>query len=86
MLKVSRIDNGNSPTLKLEGKLIGPWVGELARLLIEFPNSSLLRLDLAAINFVDFAGAELLKDLINRGASVVTCSSFVAELLAMETR
>ena len=34
VLKITRVDDGASdsiPTLKLEGKLLGPWVDELRR-------------------------------------------------------
>lgn len=86
MLRVSRIENGASTTLKLEGKLVGPWVAELTRLLLDSPSPSPLRMDLAGVTFVDADGADLLRHLINRGATIDACSSFVAELLTTEAR
>ena len=86
MLRVSRINSGTSTTLKLEGKLLGPWVGELARLLGDNSVCSPIHLDLTAVSFVDGPGAQLLRDLISSGTTIVACSSFVAELLATEAR
>jgi len=85
MLRIARIDVDDSDliqTLKLEGKLLGPWVDELIRA-CEEPRTppSCLRLDLSAVTFIDSAGAKLLDDLIRQGARVVGCSGFIAEML-----
>ena len=71
MLKIARVDDGASDsiqTLKLEGKLLGPWVDELPRACQELrtPPSG-LRLNLAGVTFIDPARIELLGDLIRRG-------------------
>jgi ABC-type transporter Mla MlaB component len=72
-------------TLKLEGKLVGPWVTEFARSCTEPPCSpDCLRLDLSAVTFADKAGVALLGDLISRGATLSGCSGLVAELLRGE--
>ena len=74
-------------TLKLEGKLLGPWVDELGRTCNEYTaNCCGLRIDLQSVTFVDEAGVELLRDLIRRGIRVSACSSLVAELLHLEGR
>jgi ABC-type transporter Mla MlaB component len=73
--------------LRLEGKLLGPWVTELARLCNELPcTPDCLRLDLSAVTFVDDAGVALLRALIGRGATLAACSGLVAELLHVERR
>jgi hypothetical protein len=75
MLKIGRVDDsasGSIRTLKLEGKLLGPWVDELSRACEEShspPNC--LRLDLAAVTFTDSAGLKLPDDLDRRGATIV---------------
>ena len=74
-------------TIRLEGKLLGPWVMELARScdeLLRTPGS--LRLDLSAVTFVDGAGVALLRDLLGRGVTLAACSGLVAELLHLEGR
>ena len=69
-------------TLHLEGKLVGPWVTELARSCNELACSpDCLRLDLSAVTFVDGPGLALLRDLLGRGATLAACSGLVAELL-----
>jgi hypothetical protein len=85
VLRITRVDGGASdsiPTLKLEGKLRGPWVDELRRVCEELhtpPNG--LRLNLADVTFIDPTGIELLGDLIRLGAVISECTGFVDELL-----
>jgi ABC-type transporter Mla MlaB component len=83
MLKITRIGGADSnQTLKLEGKLLEPWVGEVVRVVAESNcQSSRIRLDLAAVRFVDSAGTQLLQELIRGGIKIAACSAFVAELL-----
>jgi hypothetical protein len=88
MLKIARVDGEMCPsdsisTLKLEGKLIGPWVDELSRACEELVTPpSVLHLNLAGVTFIDPAGINLLDDLIRRGATISECSGFVDELLS----
>ena len=86
MLRVNRSQSGTSIILTLEGKLVGPWVAELTRMLREPQSTSSIQLDLSAVSFVDTAGTQLLRDLIAGGTAIVACSNFVAELLAMEAQ
>jgi hypothetical protein len=74
--------SASNRTLKLEGKLVGPWVDELSRACEELripPHR--LRLDLADVTFVDPLGVKLLDDLVRQGATIVGCSGFIADLL-----
>jgi ABC-type transporter Mla MlaB component len=88
MLRITHINDHDSvSTLRLEGKLQGPWVAEFARSCDELPCSpNRLRLDLSAVTFVDGPGVALLSDLLGRGVTVSACSGLVAELLHRETR
>jgi ABC-type transporter Mla MlaB component len=83
MLRITHAQGRDSiSTLRLEGKLLGPWVAELARFCNELPCSpDCLRLDLSAVTFVDGPGLALLRDLLGRGATLAACSGLVAELL-----
>jgi anti-anti-sigma regulatory factor len=88
MLKITRIaDDRLGVLLKLEGKLLEPWVGELIQV-CEQPAAGMnrIRLDLSAVTFVDEAGVRLLRELLDRGVAVAAASGFVAELLRMEKR
>lgn len=89
MLRITRtLDHDDQPLLRLEGKLIGPWAGELARIcehaLTETPGRPGLRLDLSAVSFVDADGLTTLSELRRRGIVVTSASLLVAELLHAE--
>jgi hypothetical protein len=84
MLRITRLAGPEpAPTLKLEGKLVGPWVGALREACV--PGEG-LRLDLAAVTFADAAGVELLRELLARGVTLAACSGLVAGLLHEEAR
>jgi ABC-type transporter Mla MlaB component len=88
MLRITQINGLNSASnLKLEGKLVGPWVTELARSCGALPCPvAHVRLDLSAVTFVDGPGMALLRDLLGRGAKLAACSGLVTELLHAEKR
>jgi anti-anti-sigma regulatory factor len=88
MLRISQINGRHSiPTLKVEGKLRGPWIDELARACDEpLGSRGRLSLDLSAVTFVDTHGVELLRLLLERGVTLAACSGLVAELLHVERR
>jgi hypothetical protein len=82
MLRITRSDqNGTDPSVKLEGKLLKPWVDEVRRLFTASESTPLPRLELAGLTFVDAAGADLLRQLLRRGVQVKSCSAYVAEVL-----
>jgi hypothetical protein len=86
MLAISRSEGSNlTRTLKLEGNLLGPWIGEL-EMACGRPQvpPDCVRLDLSGLKFVDPEGARFLATLIRDGARVISCSGFVAEMLQIE--
>ena len=86
MLKITEIARSDAGrTFKLEGKLLGPWVDELRNVCTPaLARLEQVGLDLAAVTFVNAAGAELLRELIRQGIIITQCSAFVAELLHAE--
>jgi len=78
------VGDDSGETLKLEGKLQGPWVDE-AHDAYAFSAAQASRtcLDLSSLTFADWAGAALLREMIRSGAQVVGCSSYIAELLQL---
>ena len=86
MLKITATPRRDRSTLlKLEGKLLEPWLGELAAACEPFTDCpEYLRLDLAAVSFVDPIGFRFLLDWVRRGALVESCSGLVAEMLRRE--
>jgi len=86
MLRITRlVGNDSGETLKLEGKLEGPWVLEAHNAyVLSGATESRTCLDLSGLTFADGEGAALLRELIRSGALVEGCSSFIAELLQLE--
>ena len=84
MLRITQIETGGSPILKLEGKLGGLWVDELehcwdaaaSRL-----HDSAIVVDLRGLSYVDDRGRNLLLRMAREGASLVECSDFIRQLL-----
>jgi anti-anti-sigma regulatory factor len=86
VLKITRFArDGRVQTIKLEGEFLAPWVG-VVRDACTTPGRRprRLRLDLAAVNYVDAAGVHLLRDLMREGIEIGTCSGFIGELLHLE--
>lgn len=73
MLKITLLREPEPPTLKLEGKLSGPWVPELERSWNEFLNEGLVRpveVDLSDVTFISSEGRRLLKSMLQQGADL----------------
>ena len=81
MLRITEIHTPGSVTLKLEGKLLAAWVDELKRAYEAASARGTIGLDLHDLLFVDAAGAAALGGLMRRGATLLSCSNFVSELL-----
>ena len=86
MLKITRLARkGRGLTIKLEGELLGPWVDSVRdACAVRGRRPRHLRLDLAAVIYVDTAGIQLLRDLVAEGVEIAACSSFIGALLHRE--
>jgi hypothetical protein len=72
-------------TIKLEGEIVGPWVSTVRDACAKRDGRPRRpRLDLAAVTYVDAAGARLLRELVAEGVEIAACSSYVGELLRQE--
>src|SRR5208282_2994891 len=74
MLRITTTNIDEKVTLKLEGKLSGPWVEELERCWRTSTNISGKRrlvVDLSGVTFVDPAGKKLLCLILNEGAQLI---------------
>lgn len=86
MLKITTTTkHGSTPAIKLEGKLLQPWVDEVRRLFVDAEDCPPACLELSAVTFVDDAGAELLVELRRQGVEIVSCTPYVAELLRLKS-
>ena len=83
MLRISVInDSDQYIRFQLEGRLVGPWVGELRRLSLEaLSRQKTVSLDLERVWFVDLQGVTLLRDLAEKQVTQLNCSSFVSQQL-----
>lgn len=87
MLRITEIKkDAHSITLKLEGRIVGPWVHELSQACEASLNEGQsLALDLADVSFVDASGLGLLTGIKARGATMINCSPFMEEQLKSST-
>ena len=85
MLKITRLSHkGRGLTVRLEGEILGAWVGAV-RDACAVRRCRPRRLDLVAVTYVDAAGIQLLRDLMAEGVEIAACSSFVGELLQLDS-
>ena len=77
-----KITTNEDASLRVEGRLAGDWVGELARVAdVALADRGRVEVNVAGVTFADPEGVALLRDLRTRGAVVTDCSSFVSSLL-----
>lgn len=83
MLKIDVAAKGTQRvTVRLEGRLVGPWVDEVRRTCEPFlGNGRGLTLDFSRVSFVDRDGVALCRRLRLGRATLRNCSPFVEEQL-----
>ena len=84
MLRITVVESSKiAVTLRVEGRITGPWVEELrtACNVHAFPDEVQLSLELEDISFADATGITLLKELRNRGVGLMHATPFLAEQL-----
>ena len=85
MLRITIHDVPETVTFRLEGRLAGPWVQELAECwlttLARHPGTA-VRIDLAGVTFVDAAGKEALAAMHDRGAELVASGCLMKAVVA----
>ena len=94
MLRISIHDDAKVATLKLEGKVIGPWAKELNRVWSDFKPSlgvKRLCLDLCGVTLVDKTGTRTLQKIFRGTDAEVLAETplaryFAAELLRKQGR
>lgn len=89
MLRISGAEDRDrltEGTLRLEGEVTGPWVGELRRVCFELLGNnrnrqSHLVLDVAGVSFLDADGIALFRELSEQHVLFTNGSAFIAEQL-----
>jgi len=78
VLRITREARNGRTRLRLEGRVVGPWVGELAGSCARAPGEGAgLELELAGVSFLDRDGVRLVRRLASRGVTILGCSQFV---------
>jgi hypothetical protein len=81
LLKITVQKGPGSSTLKLEGKLAGPWVEELKDVWSSESASEAVLVDLIDVSFVDAAGKDLLAQMWQGGADFVADSPLMKQVI-----
>jgi hypothetical protein len=84
MLRISRIESSTGDViLRLEGKLIGPWVNELKSCCAIVCNEGRrLSLDMTDVLYTDWRGLALLRTLQESNVALAGCTPFLSEELS----
>jgi anti-anti-sigma regulatory factor len=83
MLRITVVEsNARAVTLRVEGRIAGPWVEELRTTcnVHAGPDPIQLHLELEDVSFADAAGVRYLKELRNQGVGLYHVSPFLREL------
>jgi ABC-type transporter Mla MlaB component len=85
MLRITRAADAGGTLLRLEGKLLAPWVPELLAQCSDVDGrTGQLSLDLSQVGFADSEGLAALRQLVNQGVLVRCSNGFISELLHVE--
>ena len=81
MVKISETNSvGDTTVLKLEGEVIGPWGAEVRKHCEQvLQKGQMLVLDVGEVSFLDVNGVSLLKELENRGVTLLNVTPFLSE-------
>lgn len=85
MLKISIKDDSPVATLKIEGKLVGPWAMELGRTwhgLWTSANQMPLRLDIRGVTFADQKGTHILQGIVRETGAEILFDSPLTQYFA----
>ncbi len=87
-MKVSINDDTNVATLRIEGKVVGPWAAELRERWHDLlaPNRKQVRLDIREVTFVDLAGTKILRDIVRETGADVLADSPLTKHFAEQAR
>jgi len=84
MLKITILDSANELRFRLEGRLCGPWVGELRQCwntAISTTGGRRTVLDLREVDFVDPEGQSLMADMCHEGVRLLAVTPLIQALI-----
>ena len=92
MLRITAYDNPRVLTLRLEGRLEGPWAAEFEKCwksTLATLGKPKVRVDLTGVTFIDAAGKARLAAMHRKGAELIACDCLmkaVVEEITKENR
>lgn len=89
MLRITIDDEANPVRLKLEGRIVGPWVAELDRTWKSLGPSlgdRKLRIDLCGVSYIDREGRRILADIYRQAQAEFEADTPLTEYFAEEAR
>jgi ABC-type transporter Mla MlaB component len=89
MLRITANDDPRVLTFRLEGRLEGPWVAELAqcwRSLLDGENRPTIRVDLTGVTYIDAAGKVGLAEMHEQGAEFIAADALTKAIVAELTQ
>ena len=83
MLKVTTTNQNQTITMKLEGKLAGPWVQEVTRVWVDTAQSprSGYVVNLRSVTFIDRPGQALLATMSRQGARLIAADCLTPNIV-----
>jgi hypothetical protein len=84
MVRFDYILQQGKPVLRIEGRLLRPWLSELRRALAAPPYEKATALELGGLSFVDPECARELLELRRRGVQLLNASPFIDGLLKLQ--
>ena len=81
LLRITVQKRSGSILLKLEGKLVGPWVEELERIWRAGKASEAVWVDLYQVSFVDASGKDLLEQMCQGGAHFLADTPLMRQVI-----
>lgn len=87
MLRITVAESERAETIKLEGKIAGPWVEELSRTWHSLASSlgrKQLKLDMRSVGFVDGKGRQLLREIYQKTNACFLTDSPLTQYFAEE--
>ena len=84
MLRITQSSEGPRVRLRLEGRLVEPWIGELRGVVEAVPGGArAVELDLGGLQSADSDGGAYLRRLIRSGARPRNASALMTAILAI---
>ena len=84
MLRITVMTEERRTVVKVEGKLVGPWVGELRRcwtLAKDGRHNEPIHIDLTDVTFVDSLGKELIREMCLKGAELEVLGPLMSSMV-----